>query len=298
MTSIPRPSKEAVEAVVGGGLAVITGAARGIGFATASLLAQHGARVALVDINETELQNSCSIIGPKASYYICDVSIWEQQVALFDKITSTLGPISLLVCNAAINPELAILANASDPEKQAAVSSQVDYNYLADELDKETGYLKRPPTRLFEINLNSVIFGLKLGINHMKKNGGGRILVTASAVSYVAYSSQPLYSASKHAVLGLVRSTAMIEEVTKAGISISWVAPWLTITSMVDGLQVASSPTSMKSSPVDVAWAIVAGAAAEDRNGKGYWIQGQNITEVEGDYWDVAGRLIDPANIV
>lgn len=297
MTSIPRSSKESIEAVVGGGLAIVSGAARGIGFATAALLAKHGSRVVLVDLDEEELKISCASIGAQASYQVCDVSDWNQQVALFEHVTTTLGPISLLVCNAGINPELALLANMPDPKKHAELNAQVRYNYLADELE-ENGSLKKPSTRLYEINVDSVIFGLKLGINHMKKNGGGRILVTASAVSYVPYSSQPLYTSSKHAVLGLVRSTSMIEEVIKAGISISWVAPWLTITSMVDGLGIASDPNSLKSSPEDVAWAILTGAAAEDRNGKGYWIQGQNITEVEGVYWDVAKRLIDPANNV
>ena len=296
MTSVPRPDTKTVQHVVDSRVAIVTGAARGIGFATASLLAQNGARVVLVDLREDELREACAKIGLQSTYHVCDVSDWDQQVALFDQVKSTIGPIGLLVCNAAVNPEIALL-QTSDLGQHAKMNSQVRYNYLADEPNKNDDFaLQRPSTQLFDINVNSVIFGLKLGIHHMKQNNGGRIVVVGSAGSYVPIPSQPLYAASKHAVLGLVRSTAQMEEVVKAGISISWIAPWLTLTSMVEGLEATKQPDTLKSSPDDVAWAIMAAAAAESPNGKGYWVQGTNISEVEGAYWEVAGRLISPEN--
>ncbi|KAJ5102527.1 hypothetical protein N7532_003056 [Penicillium argentinense] len=297
MTSTSRPSRETVQGVVGGKVAIITGAARGIGFSTASLLAQHGARVVLVDLNESDLKKACSAIGGSSTYQVCDVSNWDQQVVLFKTVKETIGPIGLLLCNAAINPEISLL-QTSDPNQQCAMNSQVRYNFLADEEDYQTegSPLLRPPTQLFDININSVLFGLKLGIHHMKANGGGRIVVTASAGSYVPIPSQPLYAASKHAVVGLCRSTSQIGEVLESGVSISWIAPWLTLTSMVEGLEATTHPDTMKSSPEDVAWGILAAATADSPNGKGYWIQGTNISEVEGAYGEVAGRLIHPAN--
>lgn len=296
MTSVPRPDTKTVQHVVDSRVAIVTGAARGIGFATASLLAQNGARVVLVDLREDELREACAKIGLQSTYHVCDVSDWDQQVALFDQVKSTIGPIDLLVCNAAVNPEIALL-QTSDLVQHAKMNSQVRYNYLADEPNKNDDFaLQRPSTQLFDINVNSVIFGLKLGIHHMKQNNGGRIVVVGSAGSYVPIPSQPLYAASKHAVLGLARSTAQMEEVVKAGISISWIAPWLTLTSMVEGLEATKQPNTLKSSPDDVAWAIMAAAAAESPNGKGYWVQGTNISEVEGSYWEVAGRLISPEN--
>lgn len=298
MSTIPRPNSETVNSLVKDRVAIVTGAARGIGFATAFLLAQHGARVVLVDLHEDALKKACATIGHGATYQTCDVSDWDQQVALFDHVTKTVGAIHLLVCNAAINPEIALL-QTSQPEKQAHMASQVKYNYLADELDtrhESETHLQRPSTQLFDVNVNSVIYGLKLGIHHMKSSGGGRIVVVGSAASYVPVPSQPLYTASKHAVLGLVRSTAQISEVVDAGISISWIAPWLTLTPMVDGLQAATHPDTLKSSPEDVAWAIVVAATVEEGNGKGYWIQGEVISEVEGTYGELAGRLIVPEN--
>jgi NAD(P)-dependent dehydrogenase (short-subunit alcohol dehydrogenase family) len=295
MTSIPRPSIDIVQCIVDNQVAIVTGAARGIGFATASLLAEYGARVILVDLREDDLKAACAKIGAQSTYEVCDLSDWDQQVNLFHRVSTTIGPINLLVCNAAVNPEIALL-QVSDPANHAQMNSQVRFNYLADEKNhQKSDTLQRPSTTLFETNLNSVVFGLKLGIHYMKPHGG-RIVVVASAGAYVPIPSQPLYSASKHAVLGLVRSTALMDEVLRSGISISWVAPWLTLTSMVEGLKATTNPDNLKSSPGDVAWAILAAAAAEAPNGKGYWVQGTAISEVERAYGEVAGQLISPEN--
>lgn len=297
MNSTPRPSPDTICDAVANRVAIVTGAARGIGFSTALLLAQHGARVILVDLHEVPLKDACAIIGPQATYHVCNVADWDEQLRLFSRVTNTIGHVHLLVCNAAINPEIALLQSA-DLENHAQMNCRVHHNYLADELDTNTekNTLLRPSTNVLDVNINSVVFGLKLGIHHMKQQKRGRIVVVASAGSYVPIPSQPLYSASKHAVLGLARSTAQILEVIESGISISWVAPWLTLTSMVEGIEAISQPRILKSSPDDVAWAVITAAVAEDGNGKGYWIQGQGVNEVESVYKEVAGQLSAPEN--
>lgn len=295
MASIPRPNPDTVHSLVKDRVALVTGAARGIGFATAALLAQHGGRVVLVDLHEEDLKKACEAIGKQATWQVCNVNDWDQQVALFDHVNKTIGSISLMVCNAAVNPEIALL-NTLNKEKHTHMNSSVRHNYLADERSIQGDTLERPSTELIDINVNSVIFGLKLGIHHMKQHGGGRIVVTASAASYIPVVSQPLYTASKHAVLGLCRATSQIKEVIDAGISISWIAPWMTLTPMVEGLEAVTNPDTRKSSPEDVAWGIIAAAAAEKPNGKGYWVQEQTISEVEGAYGELAGRLTLPKN--
>lgn len=296
MTSTPRASPDTVHDAMHNRIAIVTGAARGIGFSTASLLAQHGARVVLVDLHEDQLKHACAMIGSHCTYHVCDVSDWDQQVELFSRVASTIGPIHLLVCNAAINPEISLL-QSSTAENHAQMSSQVRYNYLAEEVDptKENSPLQRPSTRVFDVNVNSVLFGLKLGIHHMRQTGG-RIVVIGSAGSYVPIPSQPLYAASKHAVLGLVRSTALMDDVVASGISISWVAPWLTLTAMVEGIEATHQSHTLKSQPDDVAWGVVTAAVAENANGKGYWTQGRTINEVEAAYGELAGRLMVPEN--
>ncbi|KAF7585496.1 hypothetical protein BBP40_010807 [Aspergillus hancockii] len=297
MTTVPRPSSHSLSERVANKVAIVTGAARGIGFATASLLAQHGARVVLVDLQEDALKSAAQSIGPQATYKTCDVSDWNDQIDLFQWVVETVGPIHLVVCNAAINPEIALLHN-HDPSRQAQLNAQTRHNYLADET--KDGELQRPPTEIFDVNINSVVFGLKLAIHHMKRGAaGGRIVVVGSAASYMPVPSQPLYSASKHAVLGLVRSTALIEEVIRADIVVSWIAPWLTLTDMVEGLEATTQPHTLKSAPEDVAWATAAAVASPGSwvNAKGFWVQGRAITEVEGAYWETTQRLIRSDNV-
>lgn len=307
MSSIPKPSSESLRESVQGKVTIVTGAARGVGFATSSLLASHDATVVLVDVLEDSLKAACSAIQSASTHYkTCDVSDWEQQVELFRWVSETLGGVDIVICNAAVNPEITLL-QTQDAGQRQRMSSKVAYNYLADETEtKDSSILpKRPDTKVFDINLNSVVFGFKLAIHHMKKEtanrgagAGGRIVAVGSAASYIPVSSQPLYTASKHAVLGLVRSTSQIDQVSDAGISVSMVAPWLTLSPMVEGLEATVDPNTLKSSPDDVAWAIAhaASAPAKATNGKAFWIQGNAISEVEEAYGGLLQTLISPAN--
>lgn len=291
MTAVSQLDSASLDEAFTGKVAIVTGAARGIGLAAASNLARHGARVVMVDILEDALKEASATV-PSSAYRKCDVGDWSQQVELFDWVSQSVGKIDVLVCNAAINPEIALL-QTPDGEKRQSMASQVGYNFLADEMDGSQ--LRAPSTRVLDLNIQAVLFGLKLGVHHMKDRGG-RIVVTGSAASYVPVPSQVLYAASKHAVLGLVRGTAYTESVIQAGISIALVAPWLTMTNMVEGLDAVHHPDTLKSSPDDVARAITHAAAAEDTNGKGFWVQGSEVTEVEGTYNQVAQQLISPAN--
>lgn len=300
MTLVPRPDSNILQDTVKDKVAIVTGAARGIGFATAFLLAGHGARAVLVDLSEEALKPASSEIGLGSIYKTCDISNWSDQEELFDWTVRTFGCVDIVVCNAAVNPEVARL-QTQDEDRRREMSDMVEYNYLADEetSDDGTTRLKKPTTKIFDINIDSIVYGLKLAIHHIKGKGrGGRIVVVGSAVSYVPVPSQPLYTASKHAVLGLVRSTSLIKEVFQSGIAISMVAPWLTLTSMVEGLEETLSPGILKNSPEDVAWAIAhsACAPAEAVNGKGFWVRGKTISEVEGAYGRLAGELISPLN--
>lgn len=63
MALVPRPDSSILQNTVKDRVAIVTGAARGIGFTTASLLASHGARVMLVDLSEEALKHACSEIG-------------------------------------------------------------------------------------------------------------------------------------------------------------------------------------------------------------------------------------------
>ena len=84
MALVSRPDTSTLQKTVKGKVAIVTGAARGIGFATASLFANHGAQVILVDISGEALKNACSEIGFGSTYKTCDVSDWNDQEELFN----------------------------------------------------------------------------------------------------------------------------------------------------------------------------------------------------------------------
>lgn len=194
MALVPRPDSDTLQNTVKDKVAIVTGAARGIGFATASLLASHGARVILVDLSEEALKHACSEIGLRSIYKTCDISNWRDQEKLFNWTVGTFGSVDIVVCNAAVNPEIARL-QTQDEDRRRKMSDMVEYNYLADEkTDDGTKKLKKPSTKIFDTNIDSIVYGLKLAIHHMKGRGRGRIVVVGSAGSYVPIPSQPLYT--------------------------------------------------------------------------------------------------------
>ncbi|KAL2858524.1 hypothetical protein BJY01DRAFT_201318 [Aspergillus pseudoustus] len=285
---------------------IITGGASGIGLAIAMSFASYGALVALVDVNETQLDVAVRTIGTGATGYVCDISSWSEQRDLFEKVTATIGPPTIVCLNAGIDPELAI----SNPSSSAECKKRlVQYNYLAPELDESdddkksmpttTTGLKKPPSNILDVNFYGVLYGIKLASHYMGENGG-RIIVTGSAASYVGFPYQDIYVASKHAILGLVRATAKRPQESSGRhrpVSLSMVAPWLTDTpltranSVLGGGAQALSPTTSSSS--DVAQAVLQLSTMDHTrcHGRCLWVRGSTVVEVEESYEAWLGTL-------
>lgn len=83
-------------------IALVTGAAQGIGYACAEALAADGARLVLADINEAGVQAAAAKLGGGAAAYACDMGDADQVNTLFDRIEAEVGPVSILVNNAGI----------------------------------------------------------------------------------------------------------------------------------------------------------------------------------------------------
>ncbi|EEP80137.1 predicted protein [Uncinocarpus reesii 1704] len=264
---IPAPTPAEFHAAAFGKVVIITGAAQGIGFAIAERFAISGAKAVIIaDLDPNLGIAAKERIEHGAVFIGCDVSSWTDQVQLFRETIKRFGHVDLVVCNAGINPEL-------------MVGGECDYLVELEDGDEE--YL-RPQTKVFDVNLTGVVYSVRLAMHHLSRDGGGRIVVIDSAASYIPVPDQALYSASKHGILGLVRSTSKRRECSKHRISISMVAPWLTETRVTSGIfQEAISKAIPVSSPRDVASAVstVVTQPLEKINGKSLWVQGQLSTK-------------------
>ncbi|KAH7403031.1 hypothetical protein BKA64DRAFT_439933 [Cadophora sp. MPI-SDFR-AT-0126] len=283
MSALNSPSEAELKSGLQNKTAIITGGSQGIGFTIAQLCVSNGATVIIADINTERGEQAAAELGNNTLFVRCDVSKWSDQLHLFSTALSH-SPhkrLDIVVCNAGVNPEM-VFFNAPDGKELVEAQTQVKFNYLADEMDGN--YLACPPSTILDINLFGVIYGVKLTVHHMKESGGGRIIVTGSAASYMGMSPQDMYCASKHAVLGLVRATSQKAELEQNNISIGLVAPWLTEMPMTSCVSPPYAKGSLRISPADVANAVgmLAVRDGEQVNGKAIWVQGQTYTEVEG----------------
>ncbi|KAH9204787.1 putative gluconate 5-dehydrogenase [Leptodontidium sp. 2 PMI_412] len=291
--SVPTPTTLAPE--VTGKVTIVTGAASGIGYATAQLFAHAGAQVILADRDEELGRQAASAIGHNCTFIKCDVTSWHDQLHLFTDTYSRYGKIDIAVLNAGIDPEI-ILERSDKEDSVREARSSVKFNFLADEVeDGDEGLLKSPPSTILDVNVTGAIYGVKLGVHFLSKSAaGGRIVVIGSAAGYLGYSQQAIYCASKHAVVGLVRATSGRAELKENNIAISLVAPWLTLTPLTGILDASTLKGVLASTGEDVAFAVayLATGSRENVNGKGIWVQGQTYTEVEGSISECHGKMI------
>jgi NAD(P)-dependent dehydrogenase (short-subunit alcohol dehydrogenase family) len=172
--------------------AVVTGAASGLGFAMAEVLADCGARVTLADIDGDLLEQSTKTLedrGGRVRGSVVDVSDADRVRALFDDVVAADGGVDVVFANAgmATNPGFA-----------------VEGGERIDAIDRAAW------DTVIGVNLNGVIFTIGSAAAAMRRQGGGRIVVTSSVAGIrpepvVCYS----YIASKAALLNVVRQAAL-----------------------------------------------------------------------------------------
>ncbi len=180
-------------------IAVVTGAGRGIGRAIAVELGRLGARVALAARSEIELQDTASVIGPKAMVLPTDVRRKEDIQRLFERVTIQLGPADILV-NAA---GLGIFGAIVDFKDE-------DFDVLMD------------------TNFRGIFFACRSVLPSMIERKRGHIINVASIAGKVGSATRAVYCASKFAVVGFTESLA--EEVRQHGIRASLICPGSTDT--------------------------------------------------------------------
>ena len=185
--------------------AVITGAATGIGKASARRFAEEGARLMLGDIAEAEALSVVDEIrktGGTADFQRVDVSSREDNERLIDACTDAFGRIDILFCNAGIGLSKE-LPDSSD-----------------DEMD-----------RLMSVNVKALMYASRYAIPRMLDQGGGTILFTASKTGLVAQENSPIYCATKGAAIQLARALAL--DYATRGIRVNALCPGIIDTPML-----------------------------------------------------------------
>ncbi len=205
----------------------ITGAARGIGFATAAALLKRGARVVIGD-RDVALEESAvaklSNLGPVSGYPL-DVADPGSFATFLDKARADGGGhIDVLINNAGVMP-------------------------VGPFLDLTEGAIRSA----IEVNFYGVVNGCRLVLPEMVKRRRGHIINIASLAGMLAVPGQALYAGTKFAVVGL--STALSDEFAPQGVEVSCVMPTFTNTELISGTTTGGMTTPVE--PDDIAAAVV-----------------------------------------
>ncbi len=210
-----------------GRIAIVTGAARGIGRATALALAASGVRVALTDIDEEELDRTGAELaegGATVVTYPLDVTDLDAFRGIVARTASDLGAVHILVNNAGI----------------MAVGRFVDTDPALDD-------------KMIDINLRGVLNGARAALPVFEQQGAGHLVNMASSAGKIAGPGGSVYCATKHAVVGF--SEALVAEYEDSPVDVSYVMPGLVRTDLTAGAPAMRYPPPL--TPRDVAEAVV-----------------------------------------
>jgi short-subunit dehydrogenase len=206
----------------------ITGAARGIGHATAKALLARGARVVIGDRDVTVLESAVTELSKfgQVTGYPLDVTDQESFATFLDKARAdgSAGHIDVLINNAGVMPVGPFLE-----QSEQAIRSSI------------------------EVNVWGVLTGCRLVLPEMVKRGRGHIINIASMAGMVAVPGQVVYAGTKFAVVGL--STALADEFAPQGVEVTVILPTFTNTELIAGTKTTGAQKPVQ--PEDIAAAVV-----------------------------------------
>lgn len=191
-----------------GRVAVVTGAAQGIGRAIAEALAHNGADVAVADLDAGRSQETVAAVqelGRRALNVKVNVADWNDAKAMVDQVIKEWGKIDILVNNAGITRDGLLLRMKEE-----------DWNLV------------------LQVNLNGTFHCTKAVLQPMTKQRYGRIVNIASIVGVMGNVGQANYAASKAAVIGFTKTVA--REYASRAVTVNAVAPGFIDTAMTQGL--------------------------------------------------------------
>jgi NADP-dependent 3-hydroxy acid dehydrogenase YdfG len=212
--------------VLVGQVAAITGAARGIGKATAQAFAREGMKVAIGDLDAELARQAAAEIGPSAEGFALDVTSRDSFEAFVDAVEERFGPIDVLVNNAGIMP----LGRFIEEDDATAI-------------------------RLVDINLHGVMLGMKIVLPRMIARDRGHVVNIASQAGKYGAPGGATYSATKHAVIGLTEAVRGELHIDRSAVELSYVMPFVVNTELGAGTGEAFGLKHLQ--PSQVADAIV-----------------------------------------
>lgn len=224
-----------------GKVAFVTGAANGIGRATALVFARAGANVVAADMSELDNQETVRLIeeqGGRALAVKCDVSRADDVKAALDKTIEAFERLDFAFNNAGVE------------QKQRGPAAELD----EEEWD-----------RIHNTDLRAVFLCMKYEIPLILKQGGGAIVNTSSGAGVVGIKSNAAYTAAKHGVIGLTRSAAL--DYAAQNLRVNAVCPGYIETPMMNRFTggthegrskvIAQEPVGRMGKPEEIAAAVV-----------------------------------------
>lgn len=178
-----------------GKVALVTGGGSGIGEAISHRLADEGATVVVVDIDDVPAKQVAADIGPSAHAEVADVGDAESMRALIERVVAEHGSLDVAVNNAGIGGASARVAE----------------------------YPLESWRQVMSVNLDGVFYSMRYEIPAMLANGGGSIVNIGSILSSVGFAQSGAYVAAKHGLVGLTKTAAI--EYSKEGVRVNAVGP-------------------------------------------------------------------------
>jgi NAD(P)-dependent dehydrogenase (short-subunit alcohol dehydrogenase family) len=246
-----------------GKVALVTGAASGLGLATAKAFAESGAAVALADWNESAVRTAADELtaqGYKAIAIRCDVADDAQVEAMVARTVEAFGQLDAAYNNAGVQN---VLAETADTTRE-------DYD------------------RVMGINLRGQWSCMKFELQQMRRRGSGAIVNCSSLGGLVGGAERGIYHAAKHGVLGFTKSAAL--EYAARGIRINAVCPGLIETPMSDQMVAAGQGDALKAMEKSIPMGRV-GRPGEIANAV-LWLCSEAASYVTGQSISVDGGFI------